>query len=142
MILIGIVTIILYFVLIAWTWHNLGTFEKSKKLIYLVLGILLIYGFTFIIFQVSKNGIVYETIQIHNSVQTLLIVVFSGINGIIIMPQIAKILEEMKENNQEKILVKRKIILLLIILFLCFIFESGYMKTTQEGILQVYYSMK
>ena len=142
MILIGIVTIILYFVLIAWTWHNLGTFEKSKKLIYLVLGILLIYGFTFIIFQVSKNGIVYENIQIHNSVQTLLIVVFSGINGIIIMPQIAKILEEMKENNQEKILVKRKIILLLIILFLCFIFESGYMKTTQEGILQVYYSMK
>ena len=106
------------------------------------MGILLIYGFTFIIFQVSKNGIVYENIQIHNSVQTLLIVVFSGINGIIIMPQIAKILEEMKENNQEKILVKRKIILLLIILFLCFIFESGYMKTTQEGILQVYYSMK
>ena len=142
MIFIIITVIIVYFTLIGWTWQSLGSVEKNKKIAYIVIGLIVLYILTLIIFQTTKNGINYQNKQIQNSIQNILVIIFTGINGIIVMPQIAKILDKINEDEIQQNELKKRIIILLIIFVICIIFECGYMKDTQEGIIEIYNSMK
>ncbi len=132
----------MYFILIAWTWQSLGSIEKTKKVVMILIGIILIYGITWIVFQTTKPEMDYQNIEMQNSVQNMLVAIFSGINGIIVMPQIAKILDKIEENEIEQEQFIKRIGILVIIFVICLIFERGYMRDTQEGILKVYYSMQ
>ncbi len=140
MIFIVITAIIVYFVCIAWTWHSLGEIEQKKKVIFIFIGIILIYGITW--FICPKSGIDYQKVEMKKQIQNILVLIFTGINAIIVMPQIGKLLEKIKENEIEKEKLKKRIILLIILFILCIFFERGYMKDTQEGILRVYQSIK
>lgn len=138
MVFIIITAMIVYFILIAWTWQSLGFIEKTKKVVFILLGIVLMYGITFIIFQIAKNGINYQNAEIQGNVQNVLVVIFAGINGIIVMPQIGKMLDKIRADEIEKEALIKRMVVLSIIFIICLIFESGYMKDTQEGILKVY----
>ena len=43
MTIIVIVAIIIYAILITWCWHNLGRIENSKKIIYILVGMIIIF---------------------------------------------------------------------------------------------------
>lgn len=133
---------IVYFIVIAWTWQSLGFIEKAKKVAIILIGITIMYGITFMVFQMTKGGITYPNGEIQNKVQNILVSIFAGINGIIVMPQIGKILDKINEDEMEKEQFIKRIVLLVIIFMICLIFESGYMKDTQEGILKIYHTMK
>ncbi len=135
-----ITAMIVYFILIAWTWQSLGSIENAKKVVMILMGIILVYGITWIVFQTTKQGMDYQNIEMQNSVQNMLVAIFSGINGMIIMPQIAKILDKIQENEIEKEQLIKRIGILVIIFVICLMIERGYMTDTQEGILKVYYS--
>ena len=102
MIFIIIMTILTYFILIAWTWESLSFMERPKKVAYLVIGFIIMYIITFILFQITKSGIQYENEQMQSDVQNILVLLFTGINGIIIMPQVAKILDKINDGEKEK----------------------------------------
>lgn len=133
--------IIVYLILIAWTWQSLGLIERTKKLIFMVIGIILMYGITQFIFQIAKGGIDYQNVEMQKNVQNMLVGIFTGINGIIVMPQMAKMLDKIKEGQIKKEELIKRILILMTIFIVCLIFESGYMKDTQEGILKVYHAM-
>ncbi len=137
-----ITAILVYVILIAWTWQSLGSIEKTKKVVMILIGIILIYGITWIIFQTTKQGMNYQNIEMQNSVQNMLVAIFSGINGMIVMPQMAKMLAKIEENEIEQEQFIKRIGILVIIFVICLIFERGYMRDTQEGILKVYHSMQ
>lgn len=99
------------------------------------------YGITFIIFQIAQNGITYQNVEIQSNVQNVLVVIFTGINGIIIMPQVGKMLDKVREDEIKKEKLIKRIVVLMLIFILCLIFESRYMKNTQEGILKIYHAM-
>lgn len=136
-----ITAIIVYFILIAWTWQSLGFMEKTKKVAFILIGAILMYGITWIIFQTAKGGITYQNPELQSRIQKILVAIFTGINGIIVMPQLGKMLDKVNEGQMEKEVLVKKIIILIIIFILCLIFESGYMKDTQEGILKIYDAM-
>ncbi len=138
---IVIVAIVIYFVLFAWTWQSLANIEKPKKVAIILIGIFVIYLITLIVFQIAKGNINYPNDNIQNSIKNMLVAIFTGINGLIVMPQIAKMIDKINENEIEKELLTKKIIILSIIFVMCLIFESGYMKNTQEGILKIYQTM-
>ena len=135
------VAIIIYFVLIAWTWQSLGFIEKTKKVGIILIGIFVMYLIALIVFQMAKGNINYPNANIQNSVKNMLVAIFTGINGLIVMPQIAKMLDKVSEDEIEKEQLVKRIIILTIIFVICLIFESGYMKNTQEGILKIYQTM-
>ncbi len=141
MVFIIIVSIVIYFVLIAWTWQSLGFIEKQKKVGIILIGIFLTYIITLIVFQIAKSDITYPNANVQNSIKNMLVAIFTGINGVIIMPQIGKILDKINEDEIEKEQLTKRVIILLIIFIICLIFESGYMKNTQEGILKIYQTM-
>lgn len=142
MVFIIITIAIIYFILIAWTWQSLGFIEKNKKVAFIIIGIILMYVITLIIFHMSKDGINYQSIDMQNKIQNVIVAIFTGINGIIVMPQVGKLLNKINEDEIKKETLKKRIIILIIIFILCLIFESGYMKNTQEGILRVYNSQQ
>ncbi|MCI8383517.1 MAG: hypothetical protein HFG32_13825 [Eubacterium sp.] len=138
MLLIIITTIVLYSILIAWTWFGLGYVEKSKKVIFILIGILAIYFITLMVYQMTKGSVTYENTQMQQSVQNVLVAIFTGVNGMIVLPQVGKMLDKVQEEEIEKNIVKKRMLILAMILILCLVFEVGYMKDTQVGILKMY----
>ncbi len=139
-IIIGIIAII-YFVLIAWTWQSLGVIEKRKKVIFLLIGLFVMYIITLIIFNISKREINYQNQEVQVLVRRILVILFTGLNAIIFIPYIAKIWNKLKENNINKEELNKKIIILVVIFIICIVFECGYLKDTQQGIINIYQSM-
>lgn len=142
MTLIVIIIVAIYIILIAWTWQSLGTIEKTKKTAFIFIGSIIMYLLTLIIFNISKNGVDYQNINVQGAVRNILVAIFTGINGIVTMPQLAKILEKINENEIDKKIASRRFLIIAIIFIICIIFECGYMKDTQKGILNIYNSMK
>ncbi len=138
MALIVITAIIIYLVLMAWTWQSLGFMAKTKKVIFMVIGIILMYVITLFVFQMTKGGIIYENPEMQKGIQNILVAIFTGINGIIIMPQIARIWDKIQEDETKKEILGKRIIILIIVFIVCLILESNYMKDTQETILRMY----
>ena len=136
------ISIIIYLINIAWTWKSLGDLSKSKKVAFIVIGLIAIYIITTIVFFISQNGVQYENEESIGTIKNVLVAIFAGINGIILLPQMAKILDKVKEGEIEKNQLRNRIILWLVVLLICLIFECGYMKDTQEGILEIYKSLK
>lgn len=142
MALVIFITILIYLILIVWTWHNLGFIEKPKKIAFIIIGIILTYLITQIIFQISKGNITYPNDAIAGDIRNILVAIFSGINGLILMPIIAKNLDKINEDEIEKEVVSKRFIIIFVIFIICTFIECGYMKTTQEGILNTYMSLE
>lgn len=142
MALIIIVIITIYFVLLAWTWQSLGLVEKTKKIMVIILGLFLIFLLTIIVFNISKSGLNYENYEAQSNVRNIIVAVFTGINGIIVMPQIAKTIDKINENEMDRKIATRRVVVITILLMICLVFECGYMRDTQEGILNIYNSAK
>ena len=135
MFLIVIVTIAIYIVSIA-------SIDKNKKIAVIIIGNIVMCIITLIIFNISKNGISYDNVELQTAVRNIIVSIFTGINGIIVIPQIAKVLEKIEEGEIDKKEVLRRLIIILIIFIACVIFECGYIKDTQKGIVQIYNSIK
>ena len=114
--LIIIIIIAIYFILIAWTWQILGNVEKTKKVAVIIIGILIMSIVTLIVFNISKVGLNYENTNAQADVRNVLVAVFTGINGIIVIPQLAKVIEKLSEDEIDKKTASRKFLIIAIIL--------------------------
>ena len=138
--IIIIITIAIYAILALCTWQNMPSVNKSKRMLFIVIGIFVVFLITLIIFNISKSGINYQNVESKKAVRNILVSVFTGVNGIIIMPYIAKQINRISENDITQEEFSKKIVVILIIFLICIIFECGYLKKTQEGILNIYNS--
>ena len=142
MVFIIIIALIIYFINIAWTWKSLGEIEKGSKVVFIIVGILVLFIITLITFNISAKNIPYQHQGETNTIRNVLVSIFTGINGIIIMPQLAKILEKAKNGDLEKNQIRNRLILWIAILIICLIFECGYMKDTQQGIVNIQHGLE
>ena len=58
------IIIVMFLVLLGWTWSSLEDIEKTKKIEYIIVGFVVVYIITIIIYQISKIGISYENREI------------------------------------------------------------------------------
>ena len=137
MTLIICITIAIYILLIAWTWNNLGRIEKTKKILLIIIGTLITYIITLFLFYLSKKGIEYKEIIIEEKIRNILVVIFTGVNSIIILPYIAKLLDKVQEGEIEKEIFLRKVFIIIVIFLIFMFFECGYMHDAQQGILNI-----
>ena len=142
MLLIIITTIIIYLIVLAWTWHNLSGIEHGKKIIYTIVGLIVMYIITMITFNISKTGITYENPEMEKDIGNMLILIFAGLNSLIVLPYISRLLSRINDDDIEKNQVSKRIMVIIVVLVLCLIMESGYLKDIQNGILNVYETQK
>ena len=135
-IIIGII-IILILVLIGWTWISLGNIEKNRKILYIICGIFITWIITYIIYNVSKMGITYENQEIMKTIRKVFVLVFTIVNGYILLPYSFNILEKIKNAEIGKEKVQKKIIIILVVFIIIAIFECKYLSNAQLETLQI-----
>ncbi len=140
MALIVIITIVLYALVIIWTWNSLGKIKIIKKVLMLGIGMLMMCCITFVIFNLSKEGVKYDQQVIEQEIKKILVVVFTGVNSLIILPYFAKLFEKLQAKEIEQKQVGKKIIIMIIIFIVGMFLECGYMKDVQQGILEISHS--
>ena len=142
MLIIYLTILIIYVVLILWSLNNLGKMPIAKKIIYILVNLLIVFIFTNISYIISKQNIQYESQEIMNNIKTVLLLLFTGINGIITIPISCKQISELQEENIDKTRFTKRIILIFVVLLIIAYLECGYMETTQKGILQIMTNIK
>ena len=113
MTLIIIGAILIFVVSMIWMWHNLGNIEKPRKIAFMIIGLLIMYGFTVVLYTISSSNIAYPSEEIQKTVSNTLILVFTGLNALIFLPFIANLFdnileEEIEKNIKGTILIKSK----------------------------------
>ena len=138
MTIITITTVILFIILIIWSWHSLEDIEKTTKILYLIVEIAITLIITYVIFIISQGNIQYPSEEIEKSIRTTLILLFAGVNGCILVPYTSKILAKVKQNEIDSKELRRKILIILVLIILILLVEKNYMADTQDGILKVF----
>ena len=137
MAVILIIIAILFLVLLGWSWNSLGSIDKKEKIKYIIIGLVLTYLLTFIIYAISKIGIQYDNKEAMKMIRTVFVLLFAIVNGYILLPYSFKKIEKIKNEEIEEETLKRSIIRLLIIIVMLLIFESIYLGNLQQGILKM-----
>ena len=142
MTIIMIVAVLVFIISIVWIWHNLGNIEKPRKIAFIITGLLITYLITVIIYHFSKGNIIYPNEEMEKTVSNILIFVFTGLNSLILLPFIANLFDKILEEEIEKDKAQKRFIIILIIFVVCIFIENGYLKDTQEGIINIYNEVK
>ena len=137
MAVIFIIIAILFLILLGWMWNNLGNIENSTKITCIIGGLVIVYIMTFIIYNISKIGIAYESKDAMKMIRTVFVMIFTIINGYIILPYIFKKLDQVNNEEIENEKLKKSIIILVIIILILGIFEKSYLGSIQQGILSI-----
>ena len=116
--------------------------RKAKKGLFILIGVFAIYLITLLVNSFAQNGIEFEKEAIAKEIKNILVLVFTGLNAMIVLPFIARTLEKVDSGEIEKDELSKKIVILIIIFIICMIIECNYMKNTQEGILEIYQAIK
>ena len=136
MIFIYLIIIVLFAVLILWTWNNVKDFEdNAKKIKFITVGIIILLISTFIIFTISKIGIKYPNDNVLKYVRRISILLCVPINGYVTLPHIAKIKSDIDTKTIDDEKSKKRIIILVAIIAIITFFEIFYLKDFQKGII-------
>ena len=149
-----IITLAIFCVLIIGTWHylgniektkkivfiiiDLGNIEKTKKIVFIIIGIFVSYLITMILFSISKSGVTYPSNEIEQMVHNMIVTIFTGLNGILVLPYLGRLWDKISEEEITKQQFQKRICILLIIAIIVFILEINYLKGVQNGILEIY----
>ena len=108
--------IVIFFVFISWTWHNLGSIDRTRKVLILIISLIVLFIITFILFNISKQDVSYNNEQEMTDVRNVLVVLFTFINALIVMPIVAKTISKLRENEITIEQAKKRFIVILIVL--------------------------
>lgn len=138
MTIIMIAAIFIFIISIVWIWHNLGNIEKPRKILFILIGLLIMYLITVLLYHLSSSDITYPSEEVQKTVSNTLILVFTGLNSLILLPFTANVFDKILEEEIEKNQAQKRFIVILIIFLVCIFVETGYLKDTQEGIINIY----
>ena len=127
----------MFLVLLGWTWSSLEDIEKTKKIEYIIVGFVVVYIITIIIYQISKIGISYENREIMKAIQNILVLVFSIVNGYILLPYIFKKIVQIQNDEIDDKKFKKSIVILITVIIILTIIESNYLANAQNETLQI-----
>ena len=136
--LISIISIILFIVLGIIIYNGLNGIDLKKKIIIFIFEIIVCLIFTMILFNISSLGIEYPNSQSREIALKILVTIFTPMNGIILLPNITRLINESQNGEIDKEECARKLKKTLIIFILLIIIEFVYLKNTQIGILSNY----
>lgn len=135
-----IITIAILLILIELTWKSLEDLEKNQKIIFILVGLIITFIITLIIFNISKSAINYNSKDMIKSVQNILVSVFTALNGLIFIVPVARIYMKIKNKDSNISKIKINIIVMIILFILVIIFETNYFENIQDGIIKIYNS--
>ncbi len=134
---INFVIFILFIIYIVWTWKSTNDFEGYfTRVSYIIIGTAFMAFMTLTFFLFSKIGVEYQKSEMVWQVGRTIILLFTPINGFAILPQIASVVNKIKDGDLSKEEAQKKIRKILIIAIILIIVECIYFKYIQNGIIK------
>ena len=135
MIFILIFIIILNVVAIVLTYHCLGDLLKKERLVFIVVGLAVMYALTSVVYWISTNGI--EITEVSETGKNLITFLFVPINGLVMLPLLAKSYYKYKTGGLDKSVLLKRGAVLGVLLLIVLIFECMYFKNIQEQVVRL-----
>ena len=134
--LIELIVFVLFITYIISTWKSTAGFEGIPvRIMYIVIGTLFVLVLTLLFFAFSKIGVNYPKQEMVGTVRTWILLIFVPLNSFIILPQIARLIALVKEEETTKEVFQKRVRRFLIICIILIIFECIYFKSIQNGII-------
>ena len=127
--------LLLNIVAIVLTYYCLEDADKKDKVIFIAIGIAVMYMLTSLIYWISSRGI--EVKEISETGKNLLTFLFVPINGILVLPILAKSYRRYKTGRINGNHLRNRAILLGILLLIVLIVECIYFKDIQNGVINM-----
>ena len=124
--LISIISIIFFIILGISIYNGLNGIDLKKKIIIFIFEIIVCLIFTMILFNISSLGIEYPNSQSREIALKILVTIFTPMNGIILLPNITRLINESQNGEIDKEECARKLKKTLIIFILLVIMEFVY----------------
>ena len=132
-------TFILFFILvlnvvaIVLTYHCLTNMEQKDKIVFIAVGIAIIYGLTSFVYWISTKDIAIK--EVSETGKNYITFLFVPINSLIVLPLIAKSYDKYKMGYLAKDKLRNRIIVLGIILIIVLVWERSYFSDIQNSII-------
>ena len=107
--LISVISIILFIVLGIIIYNGLNGMDLKKKIIIFIFEIIVCLIFTMILFNISSLGIEYPNSQSREIALKILVTIFTPMNGIILLPNITRLINESQNGEIDKEECARKL---------------------------------
>lgn len=133
MLLILFFIIVLNIVAIALTYYCLSDVEKREKLIFIAIGVAIIYVLTSFVYWISTKDVAMKVVS--ELGKNLITFLFVPINGIIVLPILAKSCAKYKTGRLDLDKLKNRTLVLVMILAILLIVECMYFKEIQNRVV-------
>lgn len=135
MLLILFFIIILNVVAIALTYYCLSDIEKKEKIIFIAIGVAIIYILTSFVYWISTKDVAIK--EVSEMGKNLITFLFVPINGIIVLPILAKSYAKYKTGRLDLDKLKNRGLVLVMILAILLIIECMYFKDIQNSVVAI-----
>ena len=109
--------------------------EKKERFIFLATGVAIIYMLTSISYWISTQNV--EITEVSETGKDMIIFLFVPINGILILPLIAKSYAKYRANNLRKKILTNRCMVLGAFLLILLVIECIYFKNIQDGVVNL-----
>ena len=134
--IIIVISLLLYLLAGVILYHNLYAFEKPIKVTFIIIGFIVVWFITMILNTISASSLTVGTKEMIGITKMVAIWLFAPINSIILLPLLANTLGKKKENAITQASYQRRLVLLVMIFIIMLIWENGYSKNFQMGLLK------
>lgn len=134
MLIILLFVLILNIVAIALTYHSLSDLDKKERVIFVAVGIAIMYMITSVIYWISTKNVASKDIA--ETSKNVITFLFVPINAILILPIIAKSYGKYKIGKLAIVKLRNRIIALFVPFIIVLIIECSYFADIQNGILE------
>ena len=116
-------------------YYCLGDIEKKEKIIFIAVGTGIMYILTSIVYWISTMGI--EITEVSETGKNLITFLFVPVNGLIILPILAKSYAKLKYGNISNKVFANRILVLAVLLIIILIIECNYFRQIQEQVVNL-----
>ena len=135
MIVIIMISLILYIIVAFSTYKAMPEIDKQKKYVYIIVGFIIVFLFTYILASISLMGKDVQDAEILNIAKKTAIYLIAPINSLILMP-IGNSISKTKGKRLTKQKLKKRLLIWMIVFIVCIVFfEQSYIKNFVEGLL-------
>lgn len=126
MTVIKIIAFVIFIIACVTIYHNTNSFEPKKRILYIIIGMIVMYGITSIICAIDINDIQVDNEQAINDTLNVIKMIFTPINSMIILSSLGNTFGKAKDQEITTEKAGRRTILILIAFIIILIFETNY----------------
>ncbi len=130
----GIAGIILIIACVA-IYHNTNSFETKGRIIYIVVGMILMYFVTSVLCYINLKGVEIKNEQALHDILSVVKMIFTPLNAMVMLSLIGNTLGKAKDQVIDTDKAGKRLLILAIVFIIILIFETNYIGHFIKGLL-------